>query len=172
MSKCIRCGGSFLTRRKVQLKDAEICGKCFKELGFDKSDLLTASVYAYDEIKDGRDAYYQNKRNKAASVSFAAHGEQRDLICTEEERMIYDKIEQICSGMQLPAPLQLVRVSENYVSAKIGDWDLARIKYTNRAKWIIFPIKSNDRLPIGAPEDVALFAQDIAESVEHIKKYW
>lgn len=105
-------------------------------------------------------------------IEIANYGQERDLICTEEERAVFSRIQQICDGLQLPAPIRLVRVSENYVSAKVGDWDLARIKYTNRAKWVVFPVKSNDKNRIGSPEDVALFADTIAESVGHIKKYW
>lgn len=102
------------------------------------------------------------------------YGQERDLICTEEERAVFAQIEQICGGLQLPAPLRLVRVSDNYVSAKVGDWDLARIKYTNRAKWIMLPVveAGQKKHPIESPEDVSQFAQTIADSVEHIKKYW
>lgn len=181
MSKCIRCGSSFLTRRKVQLKDAEICGKCFKELGFDKSDLLTASIYPYGAIKDGKTAYYANKRKKAlrdealasATVTVTGAGRERDLVCTEEERMIFEELELICADLELPEPLRLVRVSDAYVSAKIGDWDLARIKYTPRAKWIVLPVLEAGAVkhPIEAPEDVNSFSDRIIESVEHIKKY-
>lgn len=105
-------------------------------------------------------------------IEFANYGQERDLICTEEERAVFKEIERICSGMELPGPLRLVRVSDNYVTAKIGDWDLARIKYTNRAKWIVFPTKSTDKNRIGAPEDAPLFADQIAASVEHIRKYY
>lgn len=181
MSKCIRCGSSFLTRRKVQLKDAEICGKCFKQLGFDKSDLLTAAIYPYEAIKDGKAAYYANKRKKAlrdeavasAKVTITGSGRERDLVCTEEERMIFEELELICADLELPEPLRLVRVSDAYVSAKIGDWDLARIKYTPRAKWIVLPVLEAGAVkhPIEAPEDVNSFSDLIFESVEHIKKY-
>jgi hypothetical protein len=105
-------------------------------------------------------------------MEFANYGQERDLICTEEERAVFTELEAVCSGLDLPDPLRLVRVSDNYVTAKIGDWELARIKYTNRAKWIVLPIKSNDKLRIGAPEDVAIFSDDIVSSVEHIVKYF
>ena len=105
-------------------------------------------------------------------MEFANYGQERDLICTEEERAVFAEIERICSGMELPGPLRLVRVSDDYVTAKLGDWDLARIKYTTRARWIVFPMKSNDKNRIGAPEDAALFADQIAVSVEHIRKYY
>lgn len=173
MAKCIRCGSSFLTRRRIKLKDAEICGNCFKELGFDKSDLLTAAVYPYDSIKDGKQAYYLNKRKKASkdeitgsvSVSMAHNGEQRDLVCTEEERMVFDELVQICSGQDLPEQLRLVRVSDNYVTARIGDYDLARFKYTNRAKWISFPL-----VPPGSEKHRFEDVQDIQDMTALVLK--
>lgn len=57
MKNCIRCGKSFFGRRRIRLKDSEICGKCFRELGFDKSYDRLSDIYAYDDIKDGIDAY-------------------------------------------------------------------------------------------------------------------
>jgi len=113
MAKCIRCGGSFLTRSKHQLKDGLICGKCLKELGFDKD--INADV----------------------------------------------------------SPLQLVRVSDDYVTAKYGEWDLARIKYTNRAKWVKFPTveAAKEKHGIEKPDDVLRFHQLIIESINHIEKY-
>lgn len=35
--------------------------------------------------------------------------------------------------------LLLVRKSDSYVMAAVGEWDLARFKCTERAKWIMFP---------------------------------
>lgn len=62
MSKCIRCGNSFLMHRKVKLKDAFLCGKCYKELGFD--NYLISESYKWDEIKDGYEAYQERKNRE------------------------------------------------------------------------------------------------------------
>lgn len=62
MSKCVRCGNSFLMRRKVTLKDALICGKCYNELGFD--NYLISDTYRWDDIKDGYDAYRDRENQK------------------------------------------------------------------------------------------------------------
>ncbi len=96
------------------------------------------------------------------------YGQQRDLICTEEEREIFEKIKEM-SG----AGLDLVRRSDNYVTASLGEWDLARIKYTNRAKWIQFPIfdRGSAKHIIEDVNDVSAFTDLITESVEHIRKY-
>lgn len=66
MAKCVKCGGSFLTRGRVKLMDADICFKCFDSLGFDhKTELAVArTMYRWDDIKDGRSAYWRNKKRK------------------------------------------------------------------------------------------------------------
>lgn len=66
MAKCICCGGSCLTRGRIKLVDADICFKCFDALGFDhKTDFYVArDLYKWDEIKDGRVAFWKNKEAK------------------------------------------------------------------------------------------------------------
>ena len=66
MAKCICCGGSCLTRGRIKLVDADICFKCFDTLGFDhKTDFYVArDLYKWDEIKNGRVAFWENKNAK------------------------------------------------------------------------------------------------------------
>lgn len=181
MKTCIRCGKSFFGRRRIRLKDSEICGKCFRELGFDKSYDRLSDIYAYDDIKDGIDAYSERRCRQdvsdavASSVSVTMTGAQeRDLICTEEEREIFEAIRSVLAdrGADL-SPLRLVRVSDNYLTAKYGDWDLARIKYTIGAKWIQFPVleSSTERHYIESPDDVYMYADLLGNSLAHIEKY-
>lgn len=101
-------------------------------------------------------------------MQFANYGQERERIATESEVEIFELLQQM-AGVEL----RLVRVSDNYVTAKYGEWDLARIKYTNKAKWVFFPIfeTQKERHVIKAPEDVAEFAELVAKSIEHIKKY-
>lgn len=169
MEKCVRCGGSFLTRRKIKLKDAEICGKCYKELGFDNP--LISDLYKWEDIKDGREAYRLKQRKKEvkdavlSSFRMAHYGEERELDCTDEEQEIYDLI---CENVG--RDLQLVRVSSNYVTIKCGEWDLARVKYTDKAKWIWFPVFDKEKIYIESPEE-ALMLDKINASLDHIDKY-
>lgn len=167
MKKCIHCGKSILLGG-IQLKDAVICKSCFRKLGFDKDYELTASVLPYDDIKDGFVQYIQNKMNKAVadSVSVKMTYGERDLVCTEEERRIYDNV---CDFLGLD--LRLVRLSDNYVTIKYRDWDLVRMKFTNRASWVMFPVVEQDRHEIEDPDDVLGYADELTESIEHIKKY-
>lgn len=102
------------------------------------------------------------------------YGQERDLICTEEEREIFETVRNFLIESDIDvSPLQFVRVSDNYVTAKYGDWDLVRCKYTNRAKWILFPTleAQKEKHPIESPGDVLDFSELIIKSVEHIKKY-
>ena len=107
------------------------------------------------------------------SITFANHGQQRDLVCTEEERAIFTLIAEMCSDLELPEPPQLVRVSDDYVTAKVGDWDLARIKYTTRAKWVIFPTAESRSVKhrIASVDEVSGFQELVRKSAEIITKY-
>ena len=102
------------------------------------------------------------------NIEFANYGQKRELNATEEE----EKIFQILCEMT-GEPLELIRRSDSYVSACLGEWDLARIKYTNRAKWILFPIfdRGSAKHIIEDVNDVSAFTDLITESVEHIRKY-
>ena len=173
MAKCIHCGKSTLAHGHVKLADAVICGKCFRALGFDNHDVLTSSSYKYDEIKNGRDAYYKLRiakrimANKDSYLEVQNHGQIRDLKCTDEEQQIYDRIIEVLSdaGVDI-SPMELVRKSDDYVSACMkssgdyGDMDIARFKYTDRAKWI----KTGDgfkKFSISAPTDVLSLSEEL-----------
>lgn len=103
------------------------------------------------------------------TIQFSNYGQERERIATETEIEIFEIIRTL-SGRE---DLQLVRKSDNYVSAVLGDWDLARFKYTPRAKWIMFPVieLGSAKNKISAPEDVRNFADLITESLAHIDKY-
>ena len=99
-------------------------------------------------------------------VNFANYGQTRDVNATPEELRIYELIADL-----VDAEVELVRRSDSYVTAAVGDWDLARFKFTNRAKWILFPIleRSNEKHKVGQPEDVLGFVDIMTESLSHIK---
>ena len=177
MAKCFRCGKK-IALRPVQLKDEMICMKCAKNLGMDKTEILVASQYTYDDIKDGMAGYYakqilkrsilQDIENRKIGLNVANYGQERELICTEEERQIFDLISD-----HFPADdLRLVRVSDDYVTIKRNEWDIARIKYTNRAKWIILPCieVGSVKHKIQSVDDCAAYFDQIRESIEIARK--
>lgn len=100
---------------------------------------------------------------------FANYGQERDRVATESELEMF---ETICSVLGRE-DLELVRKSDDYVSVVVGDWDLARIKFTPRAKWIVLPVleSGSKKHRIQEPGDVAEFADLIRQSLEHIEKY-
>ena len=174
MAKCVRCGGSFLTRFKIKLKDAYICRQCTLELGFDKDFYLRSSLYSWDDIKDGKDAYIQKQRKKEVldniktQFRIAHYGEKRELDCTDEEREIFDIISE-----NIDRSVQLVRKSDSYVTILCGEWDLVRLKFTERAKWILFPAvdRSDAKIYIDSPEDVLQYLDKINDSIACAEKY-
>lgn len=102
-------------------------------------------------------------------LEFQNYGQERDLVCTEEEREIFNRVVD-----EFPdEPLRLTRVSDNYVSIKRGEWDIVRLKYTNRAKWLMFPtyeIKQTKHR-IERTVEVEDYFATIKESIETAKKY-
>ena len=97
------------------------------------------------------------------------YGQERERIATETEIEMFEILKDLSHSEEL----RLVRKSDNYVSAVLGDWDLARFKYTPRAKWIMFPVveAGSKKHKIEQPGDVRSFADILAESLTHIDKY-
>ena len=94
---------------------------------------------------------------------FTDYGQPRDVDCTPEELEIYEVIRSLFDT----DTLRLVRKSDSYVSACMessGDYglmDVARFKFTDRAKWIkIGP--DFDKVKIGSPSDVKTYAEELA----------
>ena len=88
MAKCIKCGGSFLTRGRIRLKDADICFKCFDSLGFNHKDgIYNGKQYRWDDIKDGYYAYRakENVRIKAHEKWLEEHPETLDFMAAIDE---------------------------------------------------------------------------------------
>lgn len=145
---CIKCNGSFLTRRRVKLKDADICFGCFKELGFDKSDILTSSLYAYDDIKDGKEEYYRRswaKRKKEFAheeadrlgLHFADYQALSDLDCIDNEMKAVERVcalleDEGCSSKKI----SYEREPGEPLNAFLGDALLYQLRYTKDVKWI------------------------------------
>lgn len=102
-------------------------------------------------------------------IEFQNHGQERDLICTEQEREIFDLI-----VAEFPDEnLRLTRLSDNYVSIKRGEWDIVRLKFTNRAKWLMFPTYEIKQIKhrIERTIEVEDYFEMIRESLEIAKKY-
>ena len=178
MAKCIRCGKSTIVRGHVKLADSAICTPCFKGLGFKLTDTAGATIYKYDDIKNGKDAYYSNEINKAAErydqeqdsvrgFQFAHYSELRGLDATEGEMEIYETVCEILDdeGLDVEA-LELVRKSDSYLTIVLGPTDVARIKYTDRVKWILFPYGSNEKIRISSVDAINSHTRQLTEAYE------
>ena len=101
-------------------------------------------------------------------IKFSNYGQNRDVNATDEEVKIFEALK-AATGRDL----HLVRKSDSYVTAVLGDWDLARFKYTPRAKWIAFPTVEvgPPKHRISHPEEAVSFTKLITESIAHIDKY-
>ena len=102
------------------------------------------------------------------NIEFTNYGQERELNATEEEKKIFDILCEMTGE-----PLELVRKSNDYVSACLGRCDLARLKFTKRAKWVMFPYAEAKQVKhqIMIPEDVTEFVGLIAKTLELIKRY-
>ena len=100
------------------------------------------------------------------NVNIANYGQSRDVDATPEELRIYELIND-----SVDTDVQFVRRSDSYVTATVGDWDLARFKFTSRAKWILFPIveRPKEKHKIESPEDVLKYTEILNESLSHIR---
>ena len=102
-------------------------------------------------------------------VIFSHYGELREVDATDGEIKTFEIITEL-----LPeTPLELVRKSDNYVTALYGLWDIARIKYTDRAKWIMLPTVEAKQVKhrINSPDEVREFADLLKKSVETAERY-
>ena len=101
-------------------------------------------------------------------IQFSNYGQERDVNATDEELKIFETLREVAGR-----DLRLVRKSDSYVTAALGEWDLARFKFTQRAKWVSFPTAEvgPTKHKISRPEEVAGFADLIAESLVVIDKY-
>ena len=97
------------------------------------------------------------------------YGQERERNATETELEIFAVIKEMASRDDLI----LVRKSDNYISACIGEWDLARIKYTPRAKWLMFPVVEigSTKHRIESPDDVRQFSDELKMSLDRIALY-
>lgn len=102
-------------------------------------------------------------------IKFANYGQTRDVNATAEEIEIFETLKTM-TGLDT---LEMVRKSDSYVTAMYGDWDLARFKFTPRAKWISFPTAEAGppKHRIEVPGGVTAFGELLNKSVEIIEKY-
>lgn len=104
-------------------------------------------------------------------IKFSHYGELREVNATDGELKMFEALQHV-SGLE---DIELVRKADSYVTAVIGEWDIARFKYTQRAKWISFPLaefgKNSTKHRIQSPDQAADFPDLIQKSIEIVNKY-
>ena len=100
------------------------------------------------------------------------YGQNRDVNATDEELKIFEIIQTICGTEHT----RLTRKSDSYVSAVMpsaqgyGDMDLARFKFTQRAKWIkVCP--EFEKVDLTAPEDASDMAEELLNGYRFNEPY-
>lgn len=162
--KCERCGkGIGMVRRGQALADGYICYKCLDEIRFEKKRTVTPWSLTYREVIGEPSVSVEDLARSLVKISH--YGEERDLNCTDAEAEIFHIIRSRLDDMNYNIDcLRLVRKSDSYVSAVMessGDYglmDLARFKYTDRAKWIkVCP--DFEKIELHSIEDVAKLSE-------------
>ena len=105
------------------------------------------------------------------------YGQNRELNCTDQEQQIYDQIVSVLSAAGLDTScLVFVRKSDDYVSCcmrssrEYGDMDIARFKFTDRAKWIKTGERFN-KYKIATPADVQELSEEILWQYQFNEQY-
>lgn len=100
-------------------------------------------------------------------LKFANYGQEREVNANEDELKLFEVLQSICPD------LRLTRKSDAYLTAVLGDWDIARFKYTNRAKWVSFPLvqPKSPKNYLEPVEEVSMYADLVRESVAVALKF-
>lgn len=99
-------------------------------------------------------------------IKISNYGQLRELNCAEEEMIMFETLRNVTGCEEL----ELVRRSDNYVTACIGQTDVARMKFTPRAKWILFPYIGNVKHLISEPSQVEAFTEEAKLAVLEAKR--
>lgn len=153
MAKCVRCGNSFLMRRKVTLKDALICGKCYNELGFD--NYLISDSYRWDDIKDGYETYrdrenqkYWSKEAEKRGLNVPHYRQLFSLGATDMEVKIFATIYALLNDEGKDADAIEISSGDNgSVNLSVNGEIFISYKADGGVKWIAF--ENGEKIRIG-----------------------
>ena len=181
MAKCIRCGGSLLTRGRVKLKDSVICLKCFKDLGFTlKDDGLTIDSYNYDQIKDGRDTMIRRSIEETAlrydleearkyNITLVQYRQLEAAGSTEMECSIFGAI----SALLLDEGREVEKVEispgdNGSLNLTVDGSIFIRYKADDGVKWMVFENESGEKIRIAGPGRMNSYAPRIVQAFDSV----
>lgn len=97
--------------------------------------------------------------NVLYSLNFAHYGESREINATEGEQAIADHILSLCPTSKV------VRLSNDYITIKCIDTDICRFKFTDKARWLVFPyLKDKGKRRFDDLDELTSFDDAIIES--------
>ena len=175
MAKCIRCGKSFLTRGRIKLADADICYKCFDELGFDhKTGIYTGSLHKWDEIKDGAAVMNQRKWDAEATKKAEAIGLNLKLYrqlnragATDPEIRLLSAICSVLADEGRDIDVIDVALGDNgSLLLMIDGVVFIEYKSDSGVKWIRFDNEGEEKLRITGPARINALASRVVAAYD------
>ena len=175
--KCVRCGGSFFTRGRIRLADADICFKCFDELGFDhKTGIYTGKTYKWDEIKDGFDAMMAREHQEKKEIEAEERGltvkqlkQLGDAEATEMETKI---LAVICALLddegRDPDVIEAALGTNGSLLLMIDGTVFIEYKAEPNVKWICFCNEGEEKIRIAGPGRMNAFAPRIVQAYDSV----
>lgn len=107
------------------------------------------------------------KSGRVLNLDFAHYGERRELNATEQEKVIAEFVKALAPSSEV------VRKSDAYLTVEFEESDVCRFKFTDKAKWLIFPIMEAKQKKhyIENLDDIEQFEDIIEESYQTIIKW-
>ena len=110
-------------------------------------------------------------------IKFQNYGQARTINPTDGEIAIYENIVKVLSDAELDTTcMEFIRKSDSYVSACMKSnsgydyMDVARFKYTDRAKWIKTGVDFN-KFKISDPDDVLDLSEELITNYRYNEPY-
>lgn len=177
MAKCVKCGGSFLTRGRIKLADADICFKCFDSLGFDhKTGIYTGKTYKWEDIKDGFDAMMAREhaeKNAAKAYNLGLtpklYKQLNNAEATDPEIRLMSAICALLSDEDRDIDALDVALGHNgSLLVMIDEVVIIEYKSDSGVKWIRFANESEEKLRITGPASLNKYASKIVAAYDSI----
>ena len=175
MAKCVKCGKSFFGRIKIKLADAEICSKCYDELGFDhKTGLYIGSTYKWSDIKDGYDAMRNKENTKRLAIEAADAGLNLKLYkqlnaagATDPEKRLLSAICSVLADEGRDIDLIDAALGDNGSLLLMID-GIAFIEYKSDSgvKWIRFDNEGEEKIRITGPARINAMASRVVAAYD------
>ena len=152
MAKCIKCGKSLLLSR-IKLADADICKDCIRDLGFEgRIDSTVGSLYKWNDIKDGIQAYWDRQNAKTAAskgLSLKHYKQLNAAMATDLEEKLFSAMCAIWEDERCDVSrLDIAPGDNGSLLVLMNGVVVLEYKGEPQVRWILFP-DSPDKVRIG-----------------------